>query len=35
MTFSIGFVCGWFALFLIRVVLYKLNKIAENGRSNR
>ena len=34
MTFSTGFVCGWFALFLIRLVLYKLNKIADNGRGN-
>lgn len=34
MIFSIGFVCGWVTLFLLRVVLYKLNKIAENGRVN-
>lgn len=34
MTFNIGFVCGWCTLFLLRVVLYKLNKIAENGGVN-
>ena len=34
MIFSIGFVCGWFSLFLLRVVLYKLNKIADHGRGN-
>lgn len=31
--FTIGFISGWFALFLLRVILYKLNKIAD-GRGN-
>ena len=32
--FTIGFISGWFSLFLLRVILYKLNKIADNGRGN-
>jgi len=34
MIFTLGFIAGWFSLFLLRVILYKLNKLATDGGNN-